>query len=85
MLAEAHPLGRQSEVQAEEEPDEPGEAGQEPQNEPDAHRHLSVGLERRKHAAVREDRHLQEVLIPADGVAGGELGDPLGMKGQEPL
>src|SRR5438876_138073 len=85
LLPEAHPLGRESVVQTEEEPDERGKAGQQSQHEPEADRRLGVSLERREHPAVRHHDSLQKVLVPDDGVAGGELGHPFGMKGQEAL
>jgi len=58
-------------------------AGHQSEDQPEADRRLAEGLKRREHLAVRQDRPLEEVLVPFDGVPGGELGDPLGVEGDE--
>src|SRR5213593_4551939 len=83
LLAEAHPLAREAIVQAEEEPDERGEAGEQSENEPETDRRLAESLKRRERAAIRQHRALEKLLVPVDGVPGGELGDALGMEGEE--
>src|SRR5262249_45506936 len=83
LLAEAHPLAREAIIEAQVEPDDRGEAGQEPEDQPKADGRLAEGLERREQAAVRKHRFLEEALVPADGIPRGELGDALGLEGEE--
>ena len=83
LLAEAHPLAREAVVQAQKEPDEGGEAGEQSEDEPEADCRLAESLKRREHAAIRQHRPFEKLLVPVDGVPGGEFGDALGMEGEE--
>jgi hypothetical protein len=83
LLTEAHPLAGQPEVHRQVEADQCGEPGGEADGEADAHHHLAPHLQRREERRVGQHDVLQEILVPADRIARRELGDPLGMKGDE--
>src|SRR6266545_2736522 len=70
LLSEAHPLGREPEVEGEKEPDQGRETRQQAEQQPDSHHHLAIGLELREDRGMRENGALEETLVPLHGELG---------------